>query len=452
MKRIDVSENPIAFTNQLVNAFGPQRFFTGDENPIPPNPEDETGALATFGVAALSSIAGLSFMVIFTYIAAFVMLTLGLMLLMRFLWLTFLLVLSPLIWLFWVIPALEGKFSHWWNKFLQWVFFAPAVTFFMYLSIVAIEFMGAQKATLLKSAGEFGGFFSSLMQGVMIQGVQMIVISGFMISGIIVAQSMSITGAQGALDLAKKARKGVQTWAGKKAVQTATRPLRGETGRKVTEWMQNTPVLRTAGTFLARQRLAFEKKASDEAKKKLPTDLREQALQYGSLTTTNAGRVQIMDNLAKERKMRKRKLDLEQRKMDEKDAHIQDLEVQREETRKRGDVDTTNKLSVEIDAEIKTRNELTKVGSDYQKTQEAMREIDEATQNLPKNAREGLESAGYEVKSTKLGGLYGKKGAVSPTEGSFEKFKNLAKEVSKEEGGEKKEKESKEEKKEEKKT
>lgn len=207
MQRVDASGNVMRFTQQLANAFGPQKFFLGDENPPPPNPEEEVGALASFGVAVLSSITSLIFVVVFTFIAAFVMLTLAFMLLMRYLWLTFLLILSPLIWLFWVIPVLQPKFSQWWNKFLQWVFFAPAVSFFMFLSLVSLEFIGKQKATLTTVAGSFFGI-ASVLQPVMVQGAQMIIIAGIMIGGIMVAQSMGITGADAALGAAKKFKEG----------------------------------------------------------------------------------------------------------------------------------------------------------------------------------------------------------------------------------------------------
>ena len=222
-------------SSSLSDAFGPQRFLIESSDPLPPNPEEDVGLLTEFGTAVLTSLAGLVFTVIFTLIAAFVMLAFAFMLLLRYLYLTFLVILAPLVWLFWVIPALAGQFKKWWNKFLEWVFFAPALMFFVYLALVSVEGLGEIRTKL-----ETGGFFIGSLQNIMIQGSQMIVLSGILIGGLIVSQKMGITGAAGAVGFASKVGKGTRAWAGRKALQTGTYPLRGMIGRKATEGLQRT--------------------------------------------------------------------------------------------------------------------------------------------------------------------------------------------------------------------
>ena len=220
-------------SSSLSDAFGPQRLLIESSDPFPPNPEEEVGLLTEFGTAVLTSLAGLVFTVVFTLIAAFVLLAFAFMLLLRYLYLTFLVILAPLVWLFWVIPDLAGQFKKWWSKFLQWVFFAPAVMFFVYLALVSVEGLGEIRTNL-----EGGGFFIGSLQNIMIQGAQMIVLSGILIGGLIVAQQMGIKGASGAMGLASRAGRGTRAWAGRKALQTGTYPLRGVIGRRATEGLQ----------------------------------------------------------------------------------------------------------------------------------------------------------------------------------------------------------------------
>jgi hypothetical protein len=216
----------------ISNAFGPQRFFI-ESDPLPPNPEEDVGGLTEFGTAVLTSITGLVFTVIFTFIAAFVLLAFAFMLLMRYLYLTFLVILAPLIWLFWVIPDLKGQFNKWWNKFLQWTFFAPAMMFFIYLALVSTRQLGDIRQEF---AG--GNFFSSSLASTMIHGAQIVVLSGILIGGLIIAQKMGIIGAAGAMGMATKAGKAGRTWAGRQAVKAGSLPARTKWGRDLTEGIQ----------------------------------------------------------------------------------------------------------------------------------------------------------------------------------------------------------------------
>lgn len=446
----------------LAGAFNAQRFFL---NPNSFNPGTSADASATSAI--LLNIASVLFSAAFVVVATIVIGTFAVLLFIRYLYLVFLAIGAPMIWLFWVVPDLNGIFKKWWSKFLDWTFFQPASAFFIYLSFFAVKQL---QNTPIGQKAPAGGFFEQTFLVVATQGAQIVVIAGLMLGGLIVAKSMGIEGANVGLNLASKARKGAQAWAGRKATQAATRPLRGEWGRKATAFMQKTPLLRTAGTYLAKQRLAFEKQSADEAKKKLPKDLREQALQYGSLTTSNAGRVQIMDNLVKDRKARSKKAKTEQEKLSnmdtqitsktneisKKDANIKDLQQKYEESQRMGGT-LTDEYKAQLDLEIKAKETLVvdrdklekqrkdaleNEGSDYNKAMKAKKEIDDAIASLPKGARDALQSEGFEVNKTKLHTRYGKKDEVTPTESAKDKaWEAVKKEVKDEGGGEKKEKE-----------
>ncbi len=212
-QKISADAGP-GLTNIITAAFGPQRLLMEDENPIPPDPEEEAGGIARFGAAFLTSLGGIFFSIIFTFLMAFILLVYAGMLFTRYLYLSFLLLLSPIIWLFWVVPAFSSYWSKWWSKFFSWTFFAPASAFFLYLALTAAE-------NLSKAPLEVGSDLLGL-GGAMRNGAQMAVLGGLLIGGLIAAQQLGIAGAAGAIGLAKNVGKktagymGNKTWEGAK--------------------------------------------------------------------------------------------------------------------------------------------------------------------------------------------------------------------------------------------
>ena len=213
---------PGGLTEVLANAFGPQKFMLEEsDDPIPPDPSEEESGLVTFGVAVLSSIAGLFFIVFFTLLATIVLLMLAAMFIVRYVVLTFLLVLAPLAWLFWVFPGLKSYNAQWWSNFWKYTFFAPAASFFVYLSLVAAENLsnGKYNAQISSIGGGLPGMLGKIAQ----EGTQLIVVAGLMIGAITVAQKMGIEGAS----IANKAKdglmKGAKTYAKNRATNLGTR-------------------------------------------------------------------------------------------------------------------------------------------------------------------------------------------------------------------------------------
>lgn len=188
--RNDVSE-------AIAGAFNPQKLVmggTGEE--IPPLDSGETGMLG----ALLMGVINIIFVVIFTSLAALSMGALAIMLLIRYVVLIFLLILSPIIWLAWVIPELGSQFKAWWNSFLKWTFFAPIVSFFIYLSLTTAKNISANSTF----SETYNAQISSDIAKVFNQGIQMIVICGLMLAGLYAADKMGIGTAKGAIGIANK--------------------------------------------------------------------------------------------------------------------------------------------------------------------------------------------------------------------------------------------------------
>ncbi len=245
------SSDTTTLVNAAVNAFNPQRLFLeGDPDyPQPTNPAEEASALRVFGEGVITSIVGLLFSVIFTWLAVLVMACLGIMLFLRYLHLTFLFVIAPIAWLFWIFPGLSGNYSKWWSSFLKWIFFAPAASFFIYLATLAVAQMGRMQ--FIRTGTGISGFLQTLAS----QGVQMFVLGGLMLGGLIVAQSMGIGFASTGLKIAGSMKGAALKVAGNQAklarralAQKTDRALKGTIQEKEGQGVRN--VLRKGTNFI----------------------------------------------------------------------------------------------------------------------------------------------------------------------------------------------------------
>jgi hypothetical protein len=434
------------------NAFGPQKLLLPPENPPPPDPSQQGSAAGGVTAAILTSIAGLVFTTLFTALAAFVLLVFAFMLMIRYVYLSFLLIVAPLVWLFWVFPPLNKLFGEWWSKFLDWVFFAPAVTFFIYIALTSAKFLGSVSISTSGSVG-------SILETTFSQGAQMVIMGGIMIGGLIAAKSMGIAGAGAAIKLAQGAGNKAKAWASKTSQRLATAPLRTQTGRKFVGGMQKfgqnlPPVLkqiaapitgqvRIAGNALAQQRAKAEKQVAD-AGKKLPKNLKEQAQQYAS--ADNPKRVAIASNLLKEKDKRKKAADTARNKVTNANLAVSNAQENLKQAERSGDLSKSREARQALaEAEAKRNDAI----SSAQQAIEAEADMMEIMAQLPKNARAEFERAEIEMKSkrgekfkgsplafTRLGRQYGQTDkSYFATEGKTEKVEAAIKAVQ-EEGGE----------------
>lgn len=214
-------------TEKLASAFAPQRFLLGDgNNPLPPNPADEAGIGTKLSTAVIVSIAEMGFTIMFTMSAALVLLTLAALLLVRFIWLSFLLILAPITWLFWAVPGQSSKFGSWWSKFIEQVFFAPAITFFIYLALASVEALGRQY-----ESSQF--FKAGALQAILTSGSQMIVLQGILVGGLIAAQKMGVHGAEMGIDRIKGMGNVAKNYASTRATQFGQSIAKSRAGQAI---------------------------------------------------------------------------------------------------------------------------------------------------------------------------------------------------------------------------
>lgn len=212
-----INVGPVELAGKLAQAFGPQKFFLGDTtDPLPPDPKNQPNIVEAIGWGALLSISGLIFSMAFLLISTIVLLTFAIMLIIRFVYLTILLASAPLSWLFSVIPQLQGLNNLWWSKFTQWTFFAPAMTFFIYLALA-----GADALAIRSHSDTF--FSDPVLANIMSVGMQGILLSGTLIGGLMAAKKMGITGAEAGMGAAKGLWGGAKGFASERALMLRQR-------------------------------------------------------------------------------------------------------------------------------------------------------------------------------------------------------------------------------------
>src|SRR5262249_283706 len=132
-----------AFTDSLTSAFQPQRFL---------NPQGGLGttgsAVGNFlGSSVLGPVVGILAVTLTFALIVIVLGALCVMLLIRYVVLSFLMVTAPFAWLLWIFPNTKKYFSQWWDVFIRWTFFFPLVLFSMWL-VVQVGHVMHQNTTL----------------------------------------------------------------------------------------------------------------------------------------------------------------------------------------------------------------------------------------------------------------------------------------------------------------
>ena len=240
---------------------------------------------------------GILFSIIFTSIALIAFFLFAILLLIRTIFIWFLLIIAPIAWLLWILPATSKLFVSWWNSFLKWTFFAPIATFFMWLATtvwakiiegsLTAKISGEKKAieqmkTIIPDEAVNSHLLPQIMEPSSL--LQFLLICGIMIGGLIAALKMGVYGAEGVIGFAKgigtKASKGVVKWAGKRT-QIKTAPIAGKIGQKLGEKLKGIPIARQVGrpfrSFAERERAALaeeEKRYSNWTSENLKSQYR----------------------------------------------------------------------------------------------------------------------------------------------------------------------------------
>lgn len=177
------------------------------------------GTLGNVGTKALSTpiavIASVIFAALFTIIICIIFLAIFVMLLIRYVLISILLILSPIVWLLWIFPDTQNLWQKWWDNFLRWTFFAPIMLFFVYLAVYSMN--NYTKPTI----SGFDNLSKGFTFGLDVIG-NFAVALGLLFGGLMAANYLSITGASTAMGMAQRGSMAVGAFAGRKGLQYGT--------------------------------------------------------------------------------------------------------------------------------------------------------------------------------------------------------------------------------------
>ena len=141
-----------------------------------------------------AAIWGLIFMIAITMlVATYAFLSAGIMLLVRFIALTFLMIFSPIMFLGWIFPSFAGLSKTWLSKFLAQAFLAPVLFLMLYISLVIIINLGkvVENKEIHHSFSE--DFNPDVQMGIMDAYMFYILGIGFLIASVYVSKKMGGT-------------------------------------------------------------------------------------------------------------------------------------------------------------------------------------------------------------------------------------------------------------------
>lgn len=245
------SKDSAHFSESFANALHIKDFWT----PL------TTEAKQNVGTTLLTLFAQLVFVVVFIYVLVIVLGSLVVTLLVRNFWLWTLLILVPLAWFCGIIPlpVLSKYAKQWWDNFLKWCFMAPIMAFFVFLAMtVTIHSTELQQANVLPSQqaqeqmADQNGIFSYTFNQQSVFNpfnlMQMFLVIGFLMTGLIVGNSMGSKAAGAAQRLISRTGKSVQGYMSRKTTQGIGRVGGGVLGG-LSEDMSKIPLV---GGFLSR--------------------------------------------------------------------------------------------------------------------------------------------------------------------------------------------------------
>ncbi|MFH1393149.1 MAG: hypothetical protein ABIG73_02110 [Patescibacteria group bacterium] len=185
----------LASSMQILNFYNPQ---TGGI----------MGGLTQFGADATAAAIGIILTLVGLVVTVFVFGATAIFLIIRIIWIWFLLIIAPLAWISWILPSTSGYFKQWWDKFINWTFFAPAYAFMIYLSLSLFDangkfLAGNLPSNSIKAWGEAAPGLTTIAMPAAI--FQWILVIAMMFGSLIVAQKFGI-------GLATNAQKTLGSW------------------------------------------------------------------------------------------------------------------------------------------------------------------------------------------------------------------------------------------------
>lgn len=273
----------------IANTLQPQKYFkTKSMSESAMNNFIEEGPDFTRDI--LENIISAFAIMIFTYFMAFLLLANALMLTTRFVYIAVLLVLSPIPWLFGVIPIsqITQRLRDWWSKFLEWAFVAPILSFFLYITLATAQNMRSILEGKISGAAT-DETFTNISDFWLLVG-NTLILGGFLAAGLIASKSLGGKLAAGAIDVGIKTANNAKKFATSIATGTAGRVGRrfmtagAASDKEGKTWGEKLGETKAAKIPVIGAALRGIAGASTKVKEKLQEDIEKSQKKYASLS------------------------------------------------------------------------------------------------------------------------------------------------------------------------
>jgi len=219
LKQITGGGGVVTITTKLAASMQILNFY----NPAPPT--SELSGLGQFASSTVAATVGIILTLVGLVVTVFVFGATAIFLIVRIIYIWFLLIFAPIVWMLWILPATSSQFSKWWKSFINWTFFAPIYVFMIYLSLSIFDANGKLKTGVFPTGNATWGTATPGLTTVGMPAAifQWILVIAMMFGALIVAQKFGVAGAKAVAGATKGAAKASTFWGIKSYGRLATR-------------------------------------------------------------------------------------------------------------------------------------------------------------------------------------------------------------------------------------
>lgn len=204
------------------------------------------------------------FLIVFGFISGFIFFLFSFLFILRYIAIWMLVILSPIAFFCYILPATRGLFKTWWNQFIQWSIIGVSAAFFLWLSshLLLLSWEGKVMSGTFDTGEKVTAPIAEMMNQLLPYSIGI----GFLIAGFFVALSTSAMGATGIIAVTQKGAKTALAWTAKKTGRGIERGLKIPKGaERLGRWAAGKKIFGVA----ARPLIGYAKRRGEEEKKEL---------------------------------------------------------------------------------------------------------------------------------------------------------------------------------------
>jgi len=204
------------------------------------------------------------FLIVFGFISGFIFFLFSFLFILRYIAIWMLVILSPIAFFCYILPATRGLFKTWWNQFIQWSIIGVSAAFFLWLSsrLLLLSWEGKVMGGTFDTGEKATAPIAEMMNQLLPYSIGI----GFLIAGFFVALTTSAMGATGIITATQKGAKTAVAWTAKKTGRRIERGLKIPKGaERLGRWAAGRKIFGVAATPL----IGYAKRRHEEEKKEL---------------------------------------------------------------------------------------------------------------------------------------------------------------------------------------